>query len=48
MERLRRGYSERSQEIKGLEEKLAAKEKQEAMLELELKNAQGRYASENQ
>ncbi|XP_028966927.1 rho-associated protein kinase 1 [Galendromus occidentalis] len=46
MERLRRGYSERSQEIKGLEEKLASKEKQEAVLELELKNALGRYEAE--
>lgn len=42
MERLRKGYSDRNQEIKGLEEKIAAKEKQEAILQLELKNAHNR------
>lgn len=45
MERLRKGYSDRSQEIKGFEEKLAAKEKHEAILQLELKNANNRYNS---
>ncbi|XP_022645200.1 rho-associated protein kinase 1-like isoform X2 [Varroa destructor] len=46
MERLRKGYSDRNQEIKGLEEKIAAKEKQEAILQLELKNAHNRFEAE--
>ncbi|OQR79377.1 rho-associated protein kinase 2-like, partial [Tropilaelaps mercedesae] len=46
MERLRKGYSDRSQEIKGLEEKIVAKEKQEAIFQLELKNAQNRFDAE--